>query len=178
MVRCCPNRLIVYPDFDRVWASSSLPPEVLGAGNDGQYERLCVMMEGEVPALRDPRFRTNPGRVEHRVELLTILQTELQTHPTQYWLDLIGDKLPCAPVNSVGETLEDPQVRHRDMVRTVDHPTIGKLDLVGIPVKYRNAEVDIRRPPPLLGQHTDSVLAEVAGLAAEDIERLRAEGAV
>jgi crotonobetainyl-CoA:carnitine CoA-transferase CaiB-like acyl-CoA transferase len=72
----------------------------------------------------------------------------------------------------------DPQLKHRDMIAEVPHPTIGTLRLTGIPIKYSETPSTIRLHPPLLGEHTDEVLAEVLSYSSEQIETLKAQGAI
>lgn len=86
--------------------------------------------------------------------------------------------LPAGPLRNIREAFEDEQARHREMRIEMPHPTIGDLPLPGIPVKYSHTKPSVRRPPPLLGQHTDEVLGSVLGYDAARIERLRADGVV
>jgi crotonobetainyl-CoA:carnitine CoA-transferase CaiB-like acyl-CoA transferase len=74
------------------------------------------------------------------------------------------------------EVFSDPQVLHRKMLEVVDHPTIGKLKLAGIPAKYSDSDLRVRRPPPLLGEHTDEVLENFLGISKPDIARLKDTG--
>lgn len=86
--------------------------------------------------------------------------------------------LPAGPLRNIAEAFDDEQAQHRQMRVTVPHPTIGELPLPGIPVKYSHTKPSIRRPPPLLGQHTDEVLRSVLGYDSARIQRLREEGVV
>ena len=94
-------------------------------------------------------------------------------------MDLLLDAaIPCGPVNNMEYLFADPQLRHRDMVAEVPHPTIGSLRLVGIPIKYSETPGDIRLHPPLLGEHTDEVLSNVLEYAPDKIRGLKERGAV
>lgn len=86
--------------------------------------------------------------------------------------------LPAGPLRNIQEAFDDEQARHRQMRVTVPHPTIGELPLPGIPVKYSHSKPSVRRPPPLLGQHTEEVLGSVLGYDQGRIEKLRADGVV
>lgn len=86
--------------------------------------------------------------------------------------------LPAGPLRNIQEAYDDEQARHRQMRITVPHPTIGELPLPGIPVKYSHSKPSVRRPPPLLGQHTEEVLGSVLGYDQARIENLRADGVV
>ena len=78
-----------------------------------------------------------------------------------------GRKVPCGPINDLDEVFADPQVQARGMTVTVPHPLAARAALVASPMKFSATPVQLRRPPPLLGQHTDEVLAEF-GLDAAD----------
>ena len=90
----------------------------------------------------------------------------------------VAAAIPCGPVNNMEHLFADPQVRHRDMIAEVPHPTIGTLRLAGIPIKYSETPGAVRLPPPLLGEHTGEVLAGVLGYSPDRIQALRNEGAI
>ncbi|MHC5035536.1 MAG: CoA transferase, partial [Planctomycetota bacterium] len=91
---------------------------------------------------------------------------------------LVAGAIPCGPVNNMQRIFADPQVIHRDMIAEVPHPTIGTLRLTGVPLKYADTPGTIRRPPPLLGEHTDEVLADVLGYSPDKIDKLRRQEVV
>ena len=151
---------------------------VVGAGNDRQFKSLCTAMD-RVELANDTRFIDNASRVKHRKELVELLETQFQTQSTSYWLKkLDGSGMPFGPVNTIGQALQHPQALHRDMVVEMDHPSVGKFKMVGIPVKYSETHPGIRLPPPTLGQHTNEVLKEIIGLSDEQIDTYRSEGAL
>jgi succinate--hydroxymethylglutarate CoA-transferase len=130
---------------------------VIGAGNDRQYEKLCTILNR--PDLKI--FATNVERVENRAKLISELGYTLAKESTNHWTDLLKlSGIPNGPVNSIAQTFNHPQVIHRGMIAEIQHPTAGPIKLVGIPVKYSEANLKIRRPPPLHGEHTDEVLAD------------------
>ena len=134
-----------------------------------------------MPALADdPKFVTNKARVENREELIALLNGVLAERPRAHWHALFEGILPCGPVQSVREAFDDPQARYRGMVKTITHPTVGELKLVGPPVKYSETQARVRTPPPLLGQHTREVLGRggVLGLSDDAIDGLAARGVV
>jgi crotonobetainyl-CoA:carnitine CoA-transferase CaiB-like acyl-CoA transferase len=148
---------------------------ILAVGNDGQFERFCAVA-GCPELARDARYRRNAGRVRHRDELVPRLAAIMYTRRRADWLAALdAAKVPCGPINDLAEVFADPQVLHRGMKTTVSHPHQDALELVASPMKLSTTPVQLRRAPPLLGQHTDEVLAEM-GLGADEIHTLRAQG--
>jgi crotonobetainyl-CoA:carnitine CoA-transferase CaiB-like acyl-CoA transferase len=144
--------------------------------------RLCQLLD--LPALPDdPRFATNEARVAHRDELKAVLETRLKTRSKREWTELfIGVGLPAGPINTLDEVFDDPQVRHCQLVETLEHPTLGALRQVVTPVSSPSAAGETsphvsRHAPPSLGEHTVDVLRE-AGFDATAIEALLAAKAV
>ena len=127
-----------------------------------------------LPALAsDPRFDAFPGRLAHKDALLPILEERFATKSTREWLGLLRGHVPCAPVNSVREALEDAQVLAREMIVEIDHPVFGRMRQVASPIKTEGA-ITAPAPAPRLGEHTDTLLQDVLGYGAATIERLRA----
>ncbi|KAJ3071217.1 hypothetical protein HDU98_005663 [Podochytrium sp. JEL0797] len=134
---------------------------VIGAGNDTQYAKFCKAI-GHPSLSLDPQYISNQLRVQNRKSLISALNAVLVTKTTTEWLEVLKPiGLPCGPVNNISQTFAHPQVLHREMVAEVVHPTAGKINLVGIPVKYSSTKPSIRLPPPLLGQHTEEILTEL-----------------
>jgi formyl-CoA transferase/CoA:oxalate CoA-transferase len=151
---------------------------VLAIGNDSQWRRFCDTLDLQALAA-DPRFETNQGRVVHENSLVDGLTATLRTQRVDELVTrLRAAGVPCGAVRSVDEVLADPQVVARSMIQTTSHPTIGKLDLLGIPVKLSETPGAVRLPPPRLGEHTRSVLQADLGLDASTIQELAAAGAI
>lgn len=130
----------------------------------------------EAPELfADPRYSSFATRLQHRDALIANLQSRFLTRKTQEWLDRLRGKVPCAPVNSVEQALEDAQVLARDMIMRVEHPVFGNLRQVRTAIKVSDA-VDHTRPGPALGADTADILHEVLGYSAETIALLREQG--
>ena len=150
---------------------------ILAVGNDSQFERFCAVA-GCRELASDPRFATNAGRVRHREQLVPLLAERMRQRRRDDWLaSLDAVKVPCGPINDLDEVFADPQVQARGMVNTVAHPHRAGLRLVASPLKLSATPVQLRRPPPLLGQHTDEVLAEI-GIDATERARLRQLGVI
>lgn len=150
---------------------------ILAVGNDGQFERFCAVA-GRPELAADPRFAKNADRVRHREALVPLLAEVLRTRSRADWLGALeAAKVPCGPINDLDDVFADPQVQARAMTTTVQHPLAGPLALVGSPIKLSGTPVQVRRAPPLLGQHTEEVLAEI-GFGADAVRGLRERGVV
>jgi glutaryl-CoA transferase len=146
----------------------------LAVGSERQWTRFCAA--AGLPALAtDPRFATNGDRVTNRAELRPILAERLATDTTAVWLDrLEAAEIPCGPINDIVAALATRQARARAMVVDVEHPRLGVIRQVGIPFKLGATPATIRTAPPLLGEDSDDVLAEL-GYGPQAVARLRAE---
>jgi formyl-CoA transferase len=135
---------------------------ILAVGNDRQFQKLCEVI-GHVELANDERFTSNRERVKYRKELIAILEPVFLTRTSSEWLsafDAAG--IPCGPINTLDRVFESPQVEARNMSIEMDHPSIGKLPLVGSPLKFSDTPVRYRLPPPRLGEHTQEVLEELS----------------
>ena len=147
---------------------------ILAVGNDHQFAKFCtVASHPEIAA--DPRFVKNMGRVTHRAELVPMLESIMLTRTKADWLSALEvAKVPCGAINNLAEVFADPHVQSRHMVTPWAHPLEPNLRLVSSPLKLSETPVRTDLPPPLLGQHTDEVLAEVLGYSAEQLAQMRA----
>jgi crotonobetainyl-CoA:carnitine CoA-transferase CaiB-like acyl-CoA transferase len=127
----------------------------------------------------DPRFDTNPKRVERRAELIPLLEAIFPARSTADWLGrLQKEGVPAAPIQRIDEVLGDPQVRLRDMVVPLEHPRLGTVPTLGTPIRTSGAPPFRPAPPPGLGEHTAAVLGELLGYSAERIADLRQAGVI
>jgi crotonobetainyl-CoA:carnitine CoA-transferase CaiB-like acyl-CoA transferase len=135
-------------------------PFVLAVGNDAQWQRLCKALER--PDLgADPRFATNPGRVEARAELSAGLKLIFAAKPAAHWLALLDAAgVPCAPVQSVQEALADPVLRERAGLWEMEGATFGKVETVASPLRFSRTPARLARPAPGLGEHREEVERE------------------
>jgi succinate---hydroxymethylglutarate CoA-transferase len=148
---------------------------VFGALNDEQFSRLCRALFDDGDAAGDPRFATNALRVEHRAELVDIVQRQCSKLSRAALLGRLQDaSLPCGPVNSMAEALQDEHAAAIGMVaRTLPHPKHGELPHVRCPVTFsEHSPAPRSKPPPLLGEHTRSVLANMLNYSDEHIDHL------
>ena len=137
---------------------------IVAVGNDRQFARLCELL-GEPELASDERFSTNAGRVRHRDVLVPQLQSALMSRDRQTWLVLLeAAGVPCGPVNDIADVFGDPQVRARDMCINMEHQSAVSLPLVASPIKMSATPIRYVRPPPLLGEHTEEILAEMEGI--------------
>ncbi len=143
----------------------------IGAGSDGQFGRLCEVLEAP-ELVRDPRFLSNAKRQAARAELTLELELRLKRRPRAEWLArLQAAGVPAGPIHDLAEAFSSPLAEEREMRLGVEHPTAGWIGQAGAPWKLDGSSSPVRLPPPTLGQHTAEILAEVLGY---DPERLRA----
>ncbi|WMW79597.1 CaiB/BaiF CoA-transferase family protein [Undibacterium cyanobacteriorum] len=151
---------------------------IVAAGNDGQYRKF-VQVGGRPELADDPRFISNPLRVQHRDTLVPILADMVKLKTKKEWIaELEAAGVPCGPINKLDEVFADPQVQARDMQITLPHPTAGLATLVGSPIKLSETPVSYQAAPPLLGQDTDTVLQEVLALPESEIAQLKSQGII
>jgi crotonobetainyl-CoA:carnitine CoA-transferase CaiB-like acyl-CoA transferase len=132
----------------------------------------------ELPAVgRDPRFATFADRLLHKSVLVPILKARFAERTTSDWLSRLRGRVPCAPVNTIAQALDDEQIAARDMIIEVKHPRFGVLREVGTPVKTEGAAPNLS-PAPALGQHTDEILSTLLQYDPGRIAALRASGAL
>ena len=150
---------------------------IVAVGNDSQFAKFCEVADCAELA-RDPRFQRNAGRVRHRQTLVPQLAAVMKRRKRADWLEALeAAKVPCGPINDLADVFADPQVQHRGMTVALPHPLSDQLRLVASPMKFAATPVQYRRPPPLLGEHTAQVLAEL-GLADNEVEALKRAQAI
>jgi crotonobetainyl-CoA:carnitine CoA-transferase CaiB-like acyl-CoA transferase len=144
---------------------------------DEQWSRLCKALDLS-HLIAHPRFSTPLLRAEHSAELFPVLQAVFLTRPRDQWLELLEkEDVPCAPIITAEEVFRHPQILANEMIVEFDHPTVGRVKMMGIPIKLTQNPGEIRLPAPALGQHTEEVLREL-GYSDPDIEALRGDGII
>jgi crotonobetainyl-CoA:carnitine CoA-transferase CaiB-like acyl-CoA transferase len=150
---------------------------MVAVGNDTLWQRFAPLI-GLPELVDDPRFVGNPQRVANRAQLIPLIEAALAVRSSAAWAeDLTRVGIPAGAINSIAAALEHPQVLARNMVLTTEHPTAGTLRMTASPIKLSRYTATVRRPPPLLGEHTDEVLGEL-GYSDADIATLRDEGVI
>ncbi|SAK55071.1 L-carnitine dehydratase/bile acid-inducible protein F [Caballeronia arationis] len=151
---------------------------IVAVGNDGQFRKF-VDAGGRPELADDPRFATNPSRVRNRETLVPILAAIVRERGKHDWLAALeAAGVPCGPINDLGEVFEDPQVVARGMQVELPHPTGATVKLVPSPIKMSATPPEARLHPPMLGEHTDSVLRELLGYGDARIAHLRESKAI
>ncbi len=153
---------------------------VLAAANDAQFRRFCEF--AGVPELADDEnYKTNELRVRNRGELTEKLQSIIAAKPSAHWLEgLEKVNVTCGPINTIEQVFADAQVQARGMDLEMPHPATGAkpVHLIASPIRMSKTGPDYRYPPPLLGQHTEEVLADLLGMGADEVAELRRRGIV
>ncbi|HTY79833.1 MAG TPA: CoA transferase [Candidatus Bathyarchaeia archaeon] len=145
--------------------------------NKEKFWQSLVERMGLPELKQDARFTGFAERLAHKAELVEILKARFADKTTAEWLAALRGHVPCAPVNSVAQALEDEQVRARQMIIEVEHPHFGRIKEVAGPIR---TEGEIRQPAPApsLGEHTEAILSGILGYGSQTIARLRAEGVI
>jgi crotonobetainyl-CoA:carnitine CoA-transferase CaiB-like acyl-CoA transferase len=180
------------------WAEAAEPPDAVRDLLGDRVSRIYPTRDGhlylyvELPKfwaglcrtlgldawLDDPRLQTMVGRHAHKAELIRTITERLAARLATEWeACFAAADVPCTRVRSVPEMLVDPQALLNGMLATVQHPTLGPVRALGVPVRLAATPGAPASPPPALGEHTDAILAE-AGVPAPEIARLRRTGVV
>jgi len=150
----------------------------IAASGDHMFRRFCEAADA-LALLDDPDYATGPARSKNRQALNERIAEITKKRPAAYWIELMNEVgVPCGPIYTIDQTFADPQVRHLEMARPIDHPRLGRLEAVGQAINMsRTPEPATLRPTPDLGQHTHSILRDL-GFSDANIADLRAQGVV
>jgi crotonobetainyl-CoA:carnitine CoA-transferase CaiB-like acyl-CoA transferase len=145
---------------------------IIAVGSDRQWKLLGQVLGLGDEICTDPRFASNPARLQHRDEVVAMLQERLDKWPSDELLEkLRAAEIPCGPINSLPDTLGDPHYLERGNLVSLEHPAAGALTTLASPVRLSDTPVSYRRPPPMLGEHTREILLGL-GYTEADISQL------
>jgi len=154
---------------------------IVGAGNDGQWRKLCEAMGVPDMAMR-PEYLAMKDRNAHRAQLVRDMEAILTQHPTQHWLDTFASLgIPHAPINTYDQVFSHPQVLHRGLRIDMERPAAqggGSVPMVASAIRMSDTPVTYRHAPPVKGSSTDAVLREVLGKSDAETAALREQGAI
>ena len=160
------------PSRRRIPGSSS-PPVTMSSGPSS------AKSWGREDLIKDPRFENNHLRTENQSKLSEILTSELVKKTTAEWIAIFEkEQIPYSPINNMKQICEDPVIRHRNMLVTVDQPDVGPVRIAGSPIRLSETPGRVESPAPLLGEHSEEVLRTVLGYDKERIAALKAEGVI
>ena len=147
------------------------------SGHNEAWEGL--LNAGELEALiPDPRFATRKSRTDRHDEIVTILREQFRRKPRDYWLPrLDANHIPNAPINTIAEVFENPQIKHMGIPKQITHPKLGTSNLVGTPINLSGTPARFYRAAPLLGEHTEEVLTKL-GYDDQSLKELRSSGVI
>jgi formyl-CoA transferase len=149
----------------------------LAVGNDGQWQRLCKAV-GRPELARDSRYAENHARIARRAEIEEMVTGWFRQKSTDEWVELLSKaEVPCGPIYTIDRILTDPQIKALGTLKTVTHPTSGPLRMVGSPFHLSADDTEPCLPPPLLGEHTMTVLKEILAISDADLRALQQAGA-
>jgi formyl-CoA transferase len=148
------------------------------AGSSGRLLDNFCQVVGLPGIPRDPRFDSAAKRSANRAELNALIAGRMRTRTTAAWVEALNQAgVPCGPVYQMDEVFADPQVGHLAMTEPVEHPALGRLDILRNAVRMTGGPATVRAPSPELGADTDEVLTEL-GYPRAEIDRLRAQGVI
>jgi formyl-CoA transferase/CoA:oxalate CoA-transferase len=152
-------------------------PIAIAVASEKLWRNFCHAVH---PAwIDEPKYATNALRVKHRDEFEPLLTTILQTKPAAEWARIFAENgVPCSPVNDMAEVAALPQVAHREMFPSVEHPDAGPVRVTGLPVKMSAGPMPPPRPAPRQGEHTIAALRELLALTDSELAALNAAGAI
>jgi crotonobetainyl-CoA:carnitine CoA-transferase CaiB-like acyl-CoA transferase len=153
---------------------------VIAVGNSALFRALMAAI-GRSELGTDPRFKSPQARLEHYDEVHSVVEEWVRERTVSEVLEVLGPQganVPCAPVMEMQQLLTDPHVLSREMVVEVPHPTLGKVPVTGLPLKFSRTPGAVRWLGPELGQHNREVYCEMLGLTEEELQELEQRGVI
>ncbi len=149
----------------------------VAVGSDRLWDRFCEGIN-RMDLHDDPKYASNSVRVNHRSELVPLLQEFFLARDADEWVaDLQAVSVPAGPINDLADVFNDPQVLHREMLQEMPHPTLGSIKQTGLPVKFSVTPGALEKPPPLLGEHNREILTTL-GYSDADVDQMADAGVI
>jgi crotonobetainyl-CoA:carnitine CoA-transferase CaiB-like acyl-CoA transferase len=143
----------------------------IAVGNDRLFQKFCEAL-GMLEEAADPRFATNADRNANKAALYEALEANLGQRTTADVVELLDTAgVPCGPINDIAQVFDDPQAVHSQMRQSAQHSTVGEIGLTGFPYRVGGETLQVRTPPPVLGEQTEAILTEL-GFSSEEIARI------
>ena len=150
----------------------------LAVGSEKLWQQFCPLI-GRPDMAADPRYNSNRNRDANRDSLIAELSAVFLTRSYEEWEKLlVANGIPVGSINNIAEVVAHPQVKARNALVDIEHPTAGKVKVVGVPVRLSATPGAVRTPSPTLGQHTEEVLREVLSVSDAEMMALKAAGAL
>ena len=151
-------------------------PFNIACGNEAMWKKF-VRVIGSPELVDDERFKSSGRRIKNRAALTAEINRALASHPAEHWIQLLNrEGIPSGPILTVEEMFKHPQIAAREMLLKLPHPELGEYLTTGLAAKLESTPGIITRPP-LVGEHTDGILA-AHGYSPDDLKRLRASGVI
>ncbi len=165
-------------DIYKLYRTSDGWAMVYSVATEGHWQRMCTAL-GRPDLATDPRFADLQGRVRYGAEVNDEIQAVTATMTTDEVVQMMdAADVPVAPVNTRQAMIDDPHIRHRELLVESQHPVVGTIRQVRPPARYSVTPSGLRRHAPSFGEHTDEILGEILGRSPEDIAALRAQQVV
>jgi len=143
------------------------------ASMEEDWRKLCKIV-GREDLASDPRFQSHPDRIKNYVTFEPIMNELMITRTTADWIALLDPAgIMCGPVNDIAQVVNDPHIVEREMIVEIDHPRVGKLKVVGTPMKFSRTPCKIEKACPDVGQHSMEVFNGMLGISIKEIEDLQ-----
>lgn len=151
---------------------------LLAVGNDQQFKKTCQVLQ-LVDLVKDQRFQKNNGRVIHRNILIPKLAKAFLNQSCLHWLTLLQNAgIPCGPVNNIQQAMNEPQVKHRNMLFELMDKSHQSIPQIANPLKFSNLDLSYQLPPPVLGSSTENILIHELNLSENEIKELKDKGVI
>jgi crotonobetainyl-CoA:carnitine CoA-transferase CaiB-like acyl-CoA transferase len=173
-----PPRTAERPNMAAAFVAQDGKPLVFHLSSPPKFWEGLAAAIGKPEITEDPRFKRREDRIKNYEALHAICQEVFATAPRQHWIDeLRRHDVPCGPLYDIPEVFADPQVQHHGLAVEIEHPQVGRMGLSANPVNLRGTAIRYDQAPPLLGEHTDEILAGL-GYEANEIKQLAEAGVV